>query len=312
MPKITVIQCTKRKKPMFEWALESLKNQIFKDFEYIIVDGLYDERKDAVNELIQSFDLDFAVHHIKDKPTRWKNKRPALCNARNTGLIFAKGKHIVFHDDNCKMPPNWLEKHFEWLEQNYLVAGGFTPYENSSIAYDRQDTRLETVNKTEITGGDWLYGTNFSFPLCVAEDINGFDELYDGEIGQDDVDFGIRAERKGYKIIFDPTCCVVHYYDNHGLLMNYQTKHNDKVEIDIVPVNVVIGGVEYLSNQLLVHKLMDDTHRYLPRGNNFNISNMRTFAKENSINNMYNIMIKYINQDKIDWRDRKLIEHKIT
>lgn len=311
MAKVTVVLCTKRKEPQFEWALESLKSQTFTDFEYIIIDSFYDKRNDVVARIIRDHDLSFPIRYIKDKPSRWKNKRPALCNARNTALMFADSKYIVFHDDNCKMPQDWLGRHLNWLEQGYLVAGSWIPYENGSIIYDRQDTRLETVDKPKAVSGGWLYGTNFSFPLCAAEDINGFDELYDGEIGQDDIDFGVRAERKGYKIMYDPTCYVEHYYDDHGLLMNYQTKHHSKIEIDVAPVTVVIKGIEYLSNQLLVQELIDDECRYLPRGNNFNIPDIRRIAKRSSISNVYSIMTKYISLDKLDWRDGKLIECKI-
>lgn len=304
MVKITVIHCTKRKEPRFDLALESLKNQTFKDFEYIIVDGFYNERRDDVNELIQSLDLGFDVKYIKDKPCRWKGKRPALCNARNTGLIFANGEHIVFHDDNCQMPADWLETHLSWLEQGYIVAGSWVPYKTESQAGGGIDTRLRTAGeKTSFVGGGWLYGSNFSFPLCVAIDINGFDEELDGEMGQDDISFGIRAERKGYKIIYDRSItvhCIAEFHDAVS---------------DIAPKNIVLNdGIPHFSNEYYTHKLLGDVSRYLPYANAFNLSELRELVRDpllfgQSIESVYGELEKYIDPNPIDWRDQEDISN---
>jgi len=302
--KVTVIQCTKRNEPKFEWSLGSLKNQTFKDFEYIIVDGFYDKRKDKVNELIQSLDLDFDVRYIKDKPCRWNRKRPALCNARNTGLIFANGKYIVFHDDNCKMPPDWLEKHLSWLEQGYVVAGSWVPYQTENQMGGGPDTRLGTTDdQTSFVGGGWLYGSNFSFPLNVAIDINGFDEELDGEMGQDDISFGIRAERKGYKIIYDSSNIV------HCIL-----EFHDAVS-DLAPKNIVLNdGIPHFSNEYPIQKLIGDVDRYLPYVNSFNLPEARELVRDplllgQSMESVYSELNKYIDPDPIDWRDQEDISN---
>ena len=304
MVKITVIQCTKRKEPKFEWALESLKNQTFKDFEYIIVDGFYDERKDDVNELIRSLDLDFDVRYIKDKPCRWKGKRPALCNARNTGLIFANGEHIVFHDDECKMPPDWLEKHLSWLEQGYIVAGSWVPYKSENEIGGGIDTRLGTSDgQTSFVGGGWLYGSNFSFPFEVAININGFDEELDGEMGQDDISFGIRAERRGYKIIYD-----------HSIVVHCIAEFHDAVS-EIPPKNIVLNdGIPHFSNEYYTQKLLGDTDRFLPYVNAFNLPEARDLVRDpllfgQDMESVFSELEKYIDPNPVDWRDQEDISN---
>ncbi len=297
MVKITVVQCTKRKEPRFDWALESLKNQTFKDFEYIIVDGRFKERSDAVKEFLkQRAPLPFHVLYIRDKPSRWKNIRPALCNARNTALIFAKGQYIVHHDDNCKMPPDWLEKHLKWLEQGYIVAGSWVSYRKEGVVGDGKESRYQMVKQPKLVGGGWLYGTNFSYPLSVALGINGFDEELDGEMGQDDLNFGVRAERKGYCIMYDPTCEVQCIYETHDSV-------SDKRPKDIV----LRDGKPHFSNEFHTQKLLDDRNRYLPYANNFTLSELRSKLNNIDTEAAFKELEKYIDPNLFDWRDNENI-----
>lgn len=325
-PKITVVLCTKRRLPHFEWSLESLQNQIYKDFEYIIVDGLYDSRKEDVEKLIKDMKVDFPVLYLPDKASRWKGKRPALCNARNTALIFAKGEYIIFHDDCCKMPDNWLEIYVKWLDKGYMVAGSWLAYQDTdkdgkgiigAFGWEYRSTVLKSACET--TGG-WLYGANFGIPIKIVDEINGFDEILDGEMGQDDIDFGIRAQRKGYKTMYDPSCYVEYFYKDHGLLMAFDKDPNSDfwkghpVEIDIVPVNIILkDGLLHFSNEFVIQELLEDKERFWTRGNTINIKGSRDMAKSGlyNIEQMYEMMKGWVDGNSYDWRDRKLITDKI-
>jgi glycosyltransferase involved in cell wall biosynthesis len=310
MVKVTVVLCTRRREPHFEWALKSLEKQTFKDFEYLIIDGLWEQRKDDVLKIIKESSVSFPVFYLKDKASRWKGKRPALCAARNTALIFAdsNSKYIVHADDNCKMPPNWLEKHLMWLEQGYIVAGNW--YSDVS----GWEYRSTVMKEAGFVGGGWLYGANFSFPLKVALDINGFSEDLDGELGQDDIDFGIRAERNGIKIMYDPTCYVEYDYTDHGVLMGYTTQKQKVIELNVIPVNIKLkDGLEHFSNEFFMQELLEDSERYLAKGNTIQIAGTRELWKSGkySISDMYKMMEGWINADKYDWRDNRLISDKL-
>lgn len=319
---ITVVLVTKRLEPRIDWALESLKAQTFKDFEYIIVDGFWKRRKDAIKGLMEKSGVSFPYMHVEDKPSRWKGKRPAICNARNTALMFANGKYIVFCDDNCKMPPNWLETHLRWLEKGYIVAGTWIGYKSidkdgKGIGIYDPEYRFTVVKEPKIVTGGWLYGINFSFPLEIALNINGFDEYLDGELGQDDIDFGVRAERKGYKVMYTPDCYVEYYLNDHGSLMNYTGTtyycRDNPIEFKLDPVRRILkDGKEHFSNEFSIQELLEDKSRYLPRGNNFNLRDMRKMVKSiNNTQSSYVELEKYVSQDRYDWRDNGLIDDKI-
>lgn len=317
MTEITVALCTKREEPHFDWAIESLKNQTFKNFEYIIVDSYYNKRKELINQLMEKMSFQNPYTHIPDKLCRWKGKRPAISNARNTAIIFAKGKYIVFHDDNCKIPPDFLEKHLKWLKDGYIVAGNWITYESENIigTYGWEH-RYFLVKEPKEINGTWLYTGNCSFPLNIAFDINGFDEELDGEQGQEDISFGIRAERKGYKIIYDPTCCVKYILSNHVLLQNHKTEYWERFrQIDpnaVVPKKKTLNdGKEHFSSEWLTQKLLDENDRYLPYGNHFNIRELSNIVKQNdyNIDKIQKELEKYIDPTLIDWRDGELIKN---
>lgn len=309
MVEITVGLITKRAQPHIEWALESLKNQTFKNFEYIIVDGYYHRRKDEIAKLIKDMNLGFPVLHIPDKASRWKGQRPCISNARNTIMIFANGNYIVHADDCCKMKPNWLERHVDSLRKGYLSAGAWIGCQN--ITDDGKciegiygpEERLRMVHGPGLANNRWLYGGNFGYPLEAALSINGFDEYLDGEFGQDDLDFGIRLERKGYRTIFDPSCLVEYYMFDH----NY-----DKVVPPII--KVLRGGVGHFSNEFAMQELMEDRGRFWTRGNTIDIRGSREIWRSGSYTReqMYKMMESWIDGNPMDWRDGRLISEKLA
>lgn len=337
MVKITVVMTTRRERPHFEWYLEALTHQTFKDFECIFVDGLYDQRKDEVSKMVDNIVTSdnnkgnkFPVLHLKDKASRWRNRRPALCNARNTGFIFANGEYIVHADDNCKMPQNWLEEHYEWLSKGYLVSGSWKTVRNNKDNYESRHsiiTEPKVLDDLPYGGGGWLYGANMSFPLSAVLEVNGFDEYLDGEMGQDDVDFGLRAARKGYSVVYNPRCCVEYSTVDHGSLMIIDEDpkgHSDFrnfVGFNLTPVRRILkDGKEHHSNELATQDLLDDEKRFWTRGNTIDIRKSRElFGTGNGFNKwrydidkIYKILDGYIDPDLKDWRDGRLISDKIN
>ena len=122
-----VIMCTIRPVPMWGMLLDSLGQQTFTDFEYVVVDGLYDKRKSEIKNLLK--DCTFPVTYVKDKPWRHSDEeklgtRPGIASARNTGVIHARGKLLVIQDDNTWVPRNWLSRHVKAFEAGFDGMAG--------------------------------------------------------------------------------------------------------------------------------------------------------------------------------------------
>jgi glycosyltransferase involved in cell wall biosynthesis len=91
-------------------VFSSLANQTFKDFELIIVDNIYEYRKDIVKEKAKSFDIRY-----KHVPPRI-NKFPthAFSSTINTAITYASGGVILFTLDYRYFMPWSLQKHADF------------------------------------------------------------------------------------------------------------------------------------------------------------------------------------------------------
>lgn len=113
-PKISVIMsCYNREKYVSE-AIESILNQTFKDFEFIIIDDCStDKSADIIEKYAQSDDR---IVFIKNK----KNK--GLIYNLNKGLELSRGKYIARMDDDDISYPKRFEKQFHFMESNSDIA----------------------------------------------------------------------------------------------------------------------------------------------------------------------------------------------
>lgn len=88
-------------------AIESVLNQIYQNFEVIIVN---DGSTDQTREMVFSFKDERVIYLWQE------NKGAAL--ARNTGIEKAKGKYIAFLDADDLWLPEKLQKQVEFMEKN--------------------------------------------------------------------------------------------------------------------------------------------------------------------------------------------------
>jgi len=123
---------------MLQPTIESLKNQSFKDFEFIIIDGLYDFRKELFKgKPFHGDKLPFSVNHIpiehnsKFNHRFWMdNRRWNVCGTLNTGIIHAKGELIVRIDDCSEFESDYLKKFWEGYESGYFPMAMHIKYLN--------------------------------------------------------------------------------------------------------------------------------------------------------------------------------------
>lgn len=197
MPKISVILCTVRPdgaylehinkdgNPEKGWGclekiLNDLERQTFRDFELIIVDGLYNHRK------LPFINYNYQIKHAPPRETIFtKLKKVSISAYRNTGLIYANGELCVNLDDCCELPRDYLGKIWYGYNKHGVCISPTWP-ENGDIRKEG------IVNKTN----ESIYGFG-SYPLNIAIKLNGYDEAYDGSQGLEDVDWFIRLKAVG-------------------------------------------------------------------------------------------------------------------
>lgn len=99
-PKVSVIIPTFNRAHVLYYALKSVLEQTFQNFEIFVVD---DASTDSTPELVEQFD-DPRIHYI-----RFETNRKSAA-ARNAGMEAARGEYIAFLDSDDEWRPTKLEK----------------------------------------------------------------------------------------------------------------------------------------------------------------------------------------------------------
>ncbi len=109
-PKISVVMPVYNTKEFLEESIQSILNQSFKEFEFIIVD---DKSTDTSLNIINKYKKkDKRIVLIKNK------KNIGQASSRNKGLKKAKGKYIAVLDSDDLAVKKRLEIQFNYLEKN--------------------------------------------------------------------------------------------------------------------------------------------------------------------------------------------------
>lgn len=245
---ISIIYLTNRVHPKFEWFVESLLNQTNElrkqAIELIFVDSVLnvDESKRR-NELAEIIRDRFNFIHVAPKPNiyqghsrKTKTEMFSPANARNTGIKYASGEYCVFVDDVSVLMPSWLETVNNYRKENKIVCGGYRKdfemnVQNGILVSSRihdpgKDSRMRKESHARRITGSEFFGSSFGIPKSVFNSIGGFDEICDS-IGGEDYHFGIRLERAGHKIYYDPAMFTVESEELHN--QPYKMLRDDRV-----------------------------------------------------------------------------------
>lgn len=108
----SVITPTFNRAPLLKHVYESLINQTFRDFEWIVVnDGSTDNTEEIVQQLSRS--SPFPIQYVYQKNS-------GLHVARNTGIILSRGLLCIFLDDDDILLSYSLERFWYWW--NYIPS----------------------------------------------------------------------------------------------------------------------------------------------------------------------------------------------
>lgn len=227
-PKITVLLCTVRPdngyanepdRHIIGSVISDLCAQTFKDFELVVVDGLFAHREGYIAERYPAdeFSKYFSIVHVP--PTQrsfWvRNKHVAISAYRNTGIAHARGELIVNLDDCCELPPNYLEYFWSAWSRHKIAL--------SPVWRASGDNRPEGIVQSVLHDGELrpapgIYGFG-SYPRELALTLNGYDEAYDGGQGLEDADWSTRLHQAGLKMGL---------VEIPGFLIHPQTGHDER------------------------------------------------------------------------------------
>ena len=191
---ISVIMSTyKEDERLLRESIESILNQTYKDFEYIIILDYPDN--DVHKSVIEEYALkDDRIHFYINE------KNMGLTDSLNRGLSLCHGEYIARMDADDISLPDRLERQMKYLEKNhYDLIGGITEMinENGSLLYSIKSvpTDPKKINKA------------LRYSQCIAHPTwLGKKEVFEKNAGYrhmplcEDYDFTLRAVLNGFVI----------------------------------------------------------------------------------------------------------------
>jgi glycosyltransferase involved in cell wall biosynthesis len=240
-PKISFIMITARAnfpylgRPdlhVFEPTLESFKQQTMLDFEWVIVDALYEQRKNY----FKNMKLPFQVKHVPAKPNLWIEKGfPGISTQYNKGIIYADGELLFFTGDSHMVLPNFMEQLWRRYQEGYFpfawyfFDNSFTEaldnepvvgwrqaypeqvspapcqpynilgYSGKKVSIEHRYVEAFKNNNLPLRHApwEWWFGCS-SASLEAMLKINGFNQNFDGDRMLLDCDVGSRLNLAGY------------------------------------------------------------------------------------------------------------------
>lgn len=162
---ISVIMLTYNREDLVGRAIESILNQTYRDFEYIIVDNGSTDRSGQIAEEYAARDARVRVIH---------RERGNIGSGRNAGLDAARGEYIAFIDDDDYTEPGYLEylhslaaEHHadiavcgSWREvdgvrqDKYVFDGVFTYSGEEAVCEMLKRERFNSANPTKLVSAD--------------------------------------------------------------------------------------------------------------------------------------------------------------
>ena len=248
---ISVIIATLNRSDHLQKILESIEKLKVSDdltYEILLIDNA---SSDKTKELIDAY--------ARKKPQIYKyffEARKGKSNALNLGLRNARGEIIMFADDDVIVDPNWLSalwNTFESKPDAIAIQGKILlqkEIERLPPWADPEDLLFCTCYDPcpAPVYADMLVGANMAFRREAFERYGLFDlRLGPGAAGfGDDTEFGMRLERAGEKIYYQPAALVFHEYQEERFAWDYWLRRIEQHARTIAVIDVEIRNRNYM------------------------------------------------------------------
>lgn len=218
-PLVSVIIPTFNASARLELVIESLRHQTYRGFEVIVVDdGSSDNTKSLVKRLQKSSGLKVRYYYLHN---------PDIFGApmaRNLGARMAKGRILVFLDQDAAAERHLVELYVAKHKEHDIILGYYSGYNKEGQHYDykeakekifkneefktvKPDFRRDIFNyQSRYQNEAWKYfvSANFSIKKSVFRE-HEFDEKVTKWTGED-IDLGYRLFTNGHRFVFAKDC----------------------------------------------------------------------------------------------------------
>ena len=209
-PFVSAVICTRNRPDKIGRAADSVLANTYPNFDLTIIDQSTSNETEGIVRQIGE----------RDPRIRYRSmSKSGASRARNLGIASTTGPIIVFTDDDCLVPSDWITKivaAFEEQPDGELMYGQVLPaYPENGGEELTPLLRIDKPERLDRANGFRVFGmtANFAARRSVFERAGTFDEVL-GAGGQlksaEDFDFAYRAYRQNAVILLRPEVIVRH------------------------------------------------------------------------------------------------------
>ena len=198
-----------------------LKSEISVPYEIIISNDLStDETKFLKQKYFNNYTNIFVYNNNNNK-----NKIYNFLLNCNQAVKFARGKYIVFLNNDTKVQKHWLTFLLEMIEKDNKIglvgsklihpkgklqeAGGIVWRNGLTSKFgDGKNPELPEFNYAKEV--DYISGASIIIRRSVWNKIGGFDQRF-APAYYEDTDLAFKLRKFGYKVMYQPKSVVIHY-----------------------------------------------------------------------------------------------------
>ncbi|MCT7520068.1 glycosyltransferase family 2 protein [Aliarcobacter cryaerophilus] len=200
--------------PSIVTALENSKY----DFEIIVVDDC------STDDSVEMLKKEFSFVRIIINETN-----QGFSYTCNRGIFSARNSILCIVNTDVTFTPTYFTQGIKYFDDKNVFAlkGNIINYQNNTnevvsiektaklfikrgfLRFDKKVEHIPNSFTGEIGGEFVLLGCCFLCDRHKAIELKGFDEIY-SPFYWEDSDISLRALRKGYKLVYEPSCVVYH------------------------------------------------------------------------------------------------------
>lgn len=266
--------------PLFEWPLVSIIIPVHNKFRYTyhLLNSILNINITIPYEIIIADDMSNDETKIIEQYTKnivilHNDKKYNFLLNCNKASKFAKGKYILFLNNDSKVYNGWLNSLVKLIESNDKIgmvgsklifpdgrlqeAGGIVFNDGKCSNFGRYDYS-DKPEYNYVKEVDYISGASILIRKSIWEKIGGFDEKFIPKY-YEDIDLAFQLRKNGYKVIYQPKSIVIHY-ERITKQLNSGINHFQEINKN--------KFIEKWTNELKYHETINNT--FIGRDRSYN------------------------------------------
>lgn len=240
-PEVSIIIPSYNRGNVLVDTVNQVLNQKYNSFELLVVDQTDDKKYDVSSKLNKILDSRLRVFYVSPN---------SLTAARNFGLSKAKGKIVIFIDDDVKIKNNFIEEHVKNHKNGVVAVAGKVTQKNHPkydypVYFDKYGFQHGLFNSNKDSDISTFPGGNVSINKKKAIEAGGFDSSFTGSAIREESEFAYRLSKMG-KIVYRPSANLIHLAIPFGGCRIY-THQYDNLEFYYNDFRFVFKTLNYIT-----------------------------------------------------------------